>query len=305
MEGNRCSRRVRSLLRCDQEGTPILLWKHFRTDDPLELAELTAEFYKSYALSGAKVMPDIPVLFSESCLSSWSQVAQLRRFGPIETVGRAKDYVRAVKLTRDRLDSADPLLVTVFSPLASIALWCGPEALHEMVRGDRSVAHNVLNALGGMTAALAERCVEAGADAVYYSCWGQDVLSAEQYQEFGVPYDLAGLEGASAANVRFLHVHGGLHAHVDRYADYPVEVVGWSEMDSRVSLLQGASALPDKVVMGGISERWTGHVERAALDHVLQLVEALGPRYIAGPGCSLPDAISDEDLRTIRGIVSG
>jgi uroporphyrinogen decarboxylase len=296
---------VRALLRAGDNETPILLWKHFRSDDAGELARLTVTFYRDYRLAAAKVMPDIPVLFHDFALSSWSQVAQLRRFGPIETVGRAPEYIRAVQLARAKLDDSDVLMVTVFSPLALVALWCGPRALREMVDGSRAEAHSVLAALGGVVSSLAERCVAVGANGVYYSCWGQDVLSADEYREFGVPYDLAGLRGAEAADVRFLHVHGALNEGTERYADYPVEVVGWSEVDSRVSLSEGAQLLPDQVVMGGISERALGKPDADAVRHIAQLVEALGPRFIAGPGCSLPDEIDAEGLSALRALVPG
>lgn len=296
---------VRALLRSDDSETPVLLWKHFRSEDAGELARLTVAFFHEYRLAAAKIMPDIPVLFRDFSLSSWSQVAHLRRFGPIETVGRAPEYIRAVRLARSKLNDADLLLVTVFSPLALVALWCGPQALREMAGGNRAEAHSVLAALGGVVSSLAERCVAAGANGVYYSCWGQDVLSADEYREFGVPYDLAGLRGAEMADVRFLHVHGALNEGTERYADYPVEVVGWSEVDSRVSLSEGAQLLPNQLVMGGISERALAKPGVDARRHIAQLVESLGPRFIAGPGCSLPDEIDAEGLAALRALVHG
>src|ERR1035441_864130 len=81
---------LRSLIRSERlDRPPVLLWKHFRIDEPRELARRTVQFYRDHRLAAAKLMPDIPLLFEDRALSSWSQVAQLRRFGPIETVGRA------------------------------------------------------------------------------------------------------------------------------------------------------------------------------------------------------------------------
>jgi hypothetical protein len=191
---------LRSLIRSEPlDHPPVLLWKHFRIDEPRELARRTVGFYRDHRLAAAKLMPDIPLLFEDHALSSWSQVAQLRRFGPIETVGRAAEYVRTVELVRQELDPEDVLLVTLFSPLALIGLWCGRAGLREMAGGDPTVAHAVLWALAGVVEGLATACCAAGADGVYYSCWGQDVLSTDQYGELGVPYDLAGLRGAAGA----------------------------------------------------------------------------------------------------------
>lgn len=280
------------------------LWKHFRTDNPRELAHRTVEFYRDYRLSAAKIMPDIPILFEDFSLSAWSQVAQLRRFGPVETVGRAAEYIRTVELTRAELQPQDVLLVTIFSPLALIGLWCGQDGLREMAEDTRSVAHAVLWALAEVVSGLASECVKAGADGVYYSCWGQDVLSLDEYRELGTPYDLAGLRGAASAEARLLHVHGAVNAVPQRYHDYPVQIVGWSEVESKVSLIDGASALPGKLIMGGITETVSGPVGPDARVHVAQLVEVLGPRLVVAPGCSLPDDISDTTLLNLRSLAS-
>ena len=43
-------------------------------------------------------MRELPLLFRDRALSSWSQVAQLRQFGPIVTVSRAAEYLPTVRL---------------------------------------------------------------------------------------------------------------------------------------------------------------------------------------------------------------
>jgi uroporphyrinogen-III decarboxylase len=294
---------LRSLIRSERlDHPPVLLWKHFRIDEPRELAHRTVRFYRDHRLAAAKLMPDIPLLFEDRALSSWSQVAQLRRFGPIDTVGRAAEYVRTVELARRELDSDDVLLVTLFSPLALIGLWCGPAALREMAEGEPSVAHAVLWALAGVVEGLATACRAAGADGVYYSCWGQDVLSSDQYAEFGIPYDLAGLRGAAGAEFRLLHLHGAVDGGLERYAGYPAQVVGWSEVESSVTLGEGARALGGKFVMGGIREDRSGPADAAARAHIDALMREFGTRFVVAPGCSLPDGIGDEALASLRAL---
>jgi uroporphyrinogen-III decarboxylase len=282
----------------------VLLWKHFRNDKPRELAKLTVEFYKDFSLSAAKLMPDVPVLFDEGSLTSWRQLAQLRSFGDIASVPRAADYIRTVKLTRERLAPEDFFFVTVFSPLTMVAVWCGgDDVLLEMAEAPRAQVHEVLWALAGVASALSEAAVRAGADGIYYGCRGQGHLSSSQYGELGVPYDLAGLRGADAAELRALHVHGPLGEGLQRYAAYPVEVVGWSEVESGVTLAEGAQVLPDKVVMGGVPEDRSGPASELAQQtrEGLALARAaLGDRFIAAPGCSLPDATGEEVLRALR-----
>lgn len=278
----------------------MLLWKHFRVDEPRELARRTVDLYRRHQLAAAKLMPDIPLLFPDLSLSSFDQIAQLRRLGPAPLLGRVADYLRAVELTRDLLTPEDPLLVTLFAPLGLIGLWAGSAGVRGLAAAPRTVAHEVLWALGGFVNEVAEACVSAGADGIYYSCWGQDTLSKEEYLELGVPYDLAGLRGAAGAEFRLLHVHGALNHDVGRYASYPVQVVGWSESESLTDLVQGAAQLPSKLVMGGIPETLGEGALEASRTRVAELRRELGAAFVLAPGCSLPDATSDEELGRLR-----
>jgi uroporphyrinogen decarboxylase len=171
-----------------------------------------------------------------------------------------------------------------------------------MAEGERSVAHAVLWALAGVVNDLAAACCAAGADGVYYSCWGQDLLSSDQYAEFGIPYDLAGLRGAAGAEFRLLHLHGAVDGGLARYAGYPVQVVGWSEVESSISLVEGARVLGGKFVMGGIPEDRSGPADAAARAHIDALVKEFGARFVVAPGCSLPDDTGDVALASLRAL---
>ncbi len=283
--------------------SPVLFWKHFRLDSPVPLAAATARFYRSHELAAAKLMPDIPILFEDFSLTSFRQLRHLRSFGEPASVGRAGEYLRCVELLRRQLEPSDPLVVTLFSPLGLVGLWCGPDGLRELLQEPRSTAHQVLAALGGLVSGLAWHCLRAGADGIYYSCWGQDVLSDREYSEFGLPYDLMGLSGARGAAIRMLHIHGGVHEGVERYAAYPVDAIGWSEEDGSVSLADGGQILTDRILMGGLSERQAvpaGDRERSRL---LDLRSRLGERLLVAPGCSLPDEVSSETLASLRQLV--
>ena len=292
---------LRALLAgADPGRPPVMLWKHFYFDEPRRLAAATVAFYKEHKLAAAKVMPDIPLLFSDRALSSWSQVAQLRH---ISALGRADEYVQTVRLVRQELKASDVLLATVFSPLALLGMWCGPQGIADLVQAPPAAVHAVLAELADGTATLLGNCAAAGADGVYYSCWGQDLLGPAAYREFGVPYDLAGLRGAETLEIRLLHLHGGQGIELSSFAGYPVQAVGWSELETGIGLVEGSRQLPGKIPMGGICERPPTPAQQAqstTLAHLNEVVTALGSRFIAAPGCSLPDDLDDAGLAALR-----
>lgn len=286
---------------------PVLLWKHFRIDRPMELARACVGFTQTYGLSAVKVMPDIPLLFEDFSITSWRQLRHLRRLPPAPKVGRVWEYAAAIEEARRLSGERATVIATIFSPLGLVGVWGGPDRIAELARDDRAAAHSVLGALAGFTRGVIDSAVEAGADAIYYSCWGQDILSDHEYRELGVPYDLQGLGSAGRARVRLLHVHGALDQRVDRYASYPVEVVGWSQLDSRVALADGARALPGKWLMGALPERpdgWSREGMGAVRAEVNTLRRATGGRMVLAPGCSLPDDAPDEVLKAFRAMAN-
>lgn len=291
------------------ESPSALLWQHFNIDDPWRLAQLTVDYFQRYEMCAAKVMPDIPILFEEGSLTSWRQLAQLRHLGDITVTGRASEYIDTVRIVRSMLNKRDPLLVTIFSPLTMVGLWCGgDDAIREMSRAPKAEVHAVLAALAQVAGQLSAACVKAGADIIYLGCHGQDALSVSEYGEYGTPYDLAVLHAARDAEFRFLHVHGRAVGGLDRYAAYPVDVVGWSEAESGISLADGANVLTGKTVMGGIPETMgltTGERIEKARQNRIAASKALDSRFIFGPGCSLPSSLDSKEIALLRSLADG
>ncbi len=90
---------------------------------------------------------------------------------------------------------------------------------------------------------------------------------------------------------------------MERYFEYPVKALGWSDDESSVSLADGAAQLPGRILMGGISERQVDPVGPAERVRLLELHRSLPGRLLVAPGCSLPDDVSSETLLTLRQLV--
>jgi uroporphyrinogen-III decarboxylase len=286
---------------CDR--SPVAFWHHFYPEgDASKLAYTTAKFYKDYDADFAKIMPDIPFMLPDNSIQrdiDWSYISLLSF-----EEGNAAQYVRTVKETRKLIGSEAVLLTTVFSPLAYLQYFIGLDRVSSLEGVSPTKVHRALATIAQNVNALCREISAAGADGIYYSVWGSDILSAEAYCEFGRPYDLLGFEGARGSQFNILHVHGTADPKLQLFKDYPAEVVSWSTFTSGIDLLEGKEQLGGKIPMGGITELGEHLVAGTEIERVVaegqDASSALSKQIIVAPGCSLPDAVSSDILRAIR-----
>jgi uroporphyrinogen-III decarboxylase len=166
--------------------------------------------------------------------------------------------------------------------------------------------HRALVALTESVVRIGRAALAAGADGVYLSVWGTDVLPEAAFREYGRPYDLAVVDALRQGTFTILHVHGGQGLNLTWVADYPVTVVSWSTWASGISLEEGVHLLPGKVPMGGVAEGGPAVDEGGGAELTRQAEAALqwaqeqGRPLLLAPGCSLPDAVSDTVLDRLR-----
>jgi len=133
--------------------------------------------------------------------------------------------------------------------------------------------------------------------------WGTyDNATAEQYQEFGRPYDLRVLEAVQGAEMNVLHVCRP-HNMFDLLADYPVHAINWAAGEPGNPTLKEGLARSERAVMGGVSVATVaqGTPDRVAAEVRQALSETGSRRFLLAPGCSIPPEAPEANLLAVKG----
>ena len=197
-------------------------------------------------------------------------------------------------MLRDALGFDTPVIMTVFSPLAE-AMYAARDRDQFLahLREHPVVIHEALATIAENLAAHMRDVIDAGADGIFFALQGcsRTIMTEQQYREFGRPYDLMALRGASSGWLNILHVHGEKDLMFDQVLDYPVQVLSWSDRIAGPSLRE-ARVKTSKCLMGGWNEFGAlsqGPEEQIEAEAKDALAQTGGRKFILANGCSVPD----------------
>lgn len=216
------------------------------------------------------------------------------------------EQLESLYLINRGLDGAAPFVATVFSPL-SIAgdLVPSREGLLKAIHEVPALVHEALRNITDTFAAFAAAAIKTGAAGIFFATteWAAtDVLTPEDYLEFGRQYDLRVLAAAQAgAWFNILHVCKA-PSMVRDLLDYPVHAISWAATDPRNPSLARLRRHTDRAFIGGVSlETMTAETDESALHEVEDAIrQTKGRRWILGPNCSLLSTTPDAYVAAIR-----
>jgi uroporphyrinogen decarboxylase len=178
------------------------------------------------------------------------------------------------------------------------------------MREDRSALHAALRVITETFITFALACMEYGASGIFYATNGwasRDLLTPDQYREFGEQYDLEFLD-AMKKRAKFNILHNcGSHVYFDQLASYPVHALNWDiSAEGNPGLLDGRKR-SGKAVMGGVDQR--GTLKSGSPDQVQQEVaraieETAGRHLLLAPGCSVSPQTPAQNLEAVRTAVA-
>jgi uroporphyrinogen decarboxylase len=300
---------------------PVALWRHFPVDDqdPKLLAEATLHFQQTYDFDFVKVTPA-----SSFCAKDWGvedewigHTEGTRQYTkhiihdprdwetlPVldPTAPHLAGQLDCLRFIRAELGPETPLLQTVFSPLAQAKNLASGETLITHLRLYPEAVRKGLATIAETTRRFVEACLDTGADGIFYAIQHAQasLLTLEEYQTFGLPYDQKSLEPAQALLCNLLHLHGhDIYFSLLDSLRFPI--VNWHDRETFPSLSK-AQELFDGVVCGGMRQdtlvyQNQAEVEQEAADAIQQTG---GKRFILGTGCVVPVIVSHGNMRAAR-----
>jgi uroporphyrinogen decarboxylase len=315
-----------ALDKAEVDRVPISLWKHYHLQDraPGQLADVTLALHRQFDTDLIKLTPS--GLYS---IQDWGATIQFGRddgFLPLAVrpvIASAKEWATLPRLDVHKgalrrelemihhvatgLDGSAPFMMTLFSPLNIAFKLCGDKVsgkrLVDQLRESPRLVHAGLAMIRDVVIDYAAACREAGASGFFFATQmaTTDLMTRQEYQEFGIPYDLDVLESFRAkSRVTMLHVCKQ-NLMFDLVADYPVHVINWAARSSGTSLAD-ARRLTSRALAGGLSLETleSGTEQEVQAEAWDAIAEAGFKGFILAPDCVIPGPSPDANLAAAR-----
>lgn len=315
-----------ALHKADVDRVPISLWKHYHLQDraPGQLAEVTLALHRQFDTDLIKLTPSglYPIqdwgatirfgrdddsfpLAVQPVIASADEWERLPRLDVNK--GALRRELETIHHVASGLDGSAPFMMTLFGPLCIAYKLCGDKVSGERVvsymRQSPRQLHAGLGVVRDVVIEYATACLEAGASGIFYATQmaTTDLMTRDEFKEFGVAYDLPVLESlAGKSRVTMLHVCGQ-NLIFDMVADYPVDVINWAARTSGTSLTD-ARRMTNKALAGGLSlEMLLNGTEGDVLTEAREAIaEASRRGFILAPDCVIKGPTSDANLAAAR-----
>lgn len=304
----------------DVDHPPVSLWRHFPEKDQsaAALADSTLRWQRMLDLDFIKLMPPgdyatidwgaksefqgapggtretlvFPVVSPED----WAKIKPV----PVDR-GFNAEVVDACRLVRDGVGSDVPVLQTIFSPL-TIASKMSAGKVIDHLRTHPDLVHEALQAIQSVTVEMTKASILAGASGVFFASQAatSDLVTEDEYREFGVTYDEPVLAAASEAGSEFtmIHIHGE-NTFFDLLASYDGHAINWHDRRVGPSIKSVLESHPDRAAVAGIDEKGIATMSPGeVVDQVRDAREQAGDRrLLIGPGCVALVATPEANLR--------
>ncbi len=306
------------------DRVPVALWRHFPVDDETAdgLAQSVTRFQSEYDFDLVKVThasgypaeawgAELVAAGNEEGTRNYLRrpVVEPDDWHALEPLAAGNEvYARefsALEKVRRNVGPDVHVLCTVFSPLTIAKQLASRDVMLRHLRENPQDLEAGLRTVTDSTALFAAESLAHGADGIFFATQfaQRDILADEEYESFGVPFDLAVLEAARpAADVILLHLHG-LEPMYDLCGRYDADIVNWHDRETAPSLAEGLAQLDRGAVLGGIGRRAPlaeGSPEEVT-SQARQAIEATGARrLIVGAGCVTLVTTPEENLLALK-----
>ena len=307
----------------EPDKLPYSFWTHLPGIDldPERLAEETYKFYRTYDVDFIKTMNNGMYAIEDfGCEIDYSEVLKGGVAHVVKTpIHQAEDWyklsvcpvdkgslareLKSLALLLEKTKQEDvPVIFTVFSPITTANKLSGGTLRQYLADGHGEAVHHALKIITETTCQVAKRAIELGADGIFFAAQSStyDFMTAEEYEEYGVPYDMEVLEAAKDGWMNTIHAHGP-NIMLEVLKNYPVDVFNWHAWETYPAVDE-ASLVTGKCLMGGLNRTDITQCNRNAIRH--QIFECFkmmkGRGQILTPGCVIRYPLDTKMLGFIK-----
>jgi uroporphyrinogen decarboxylase len=297
--------RVRAALSgAEVDRPPFSVWYHFGLQHaPAErTAQVHVEFFDAYNLDWLKVMNDYSYPMPRS-IESLTDPRDLKRIIAFDVrQGPLGEQLEAVRLIGLALKGKALIVDTVFNAWNTLKRNVLKDAMGPFMQEHPAELEAALAVVNDNLIRYAIASLHGGASGIFYSVPATpESLTAEQYERFMRPFDVAFLEAIRPfGEFHVLHAHGK-ELYLDRLQDYPVHAISWADRESGPPLTLMRKVTP-RALMGGLDHASFPYTSAAKIrEQVRAAVSEAGTRKLfIAPGCAIPSYSFPELIRAAR-----
>jgi uroporphyrinogen decarboxylase len=301
---NKIERVSRALRGEDVDRPPFSFWYHFGLQHMpgRKHAEAEIDFFRTYDLDFLKVMNDYPYPLPSDIAEVESE-SDWKSIEPVDPKDPCwREQLAALEIINEAIGGEALFIETIFSPWTTARRLTPSGSLAEARKCYPDLLLSALGSIADSLAGYAGEAIARGASGIFLSLGAatNEVMSPEEYELWGRPFDLRVLEAAKCASFNVLHIHGR-NIHFDSLLDYPVTALNWSHFATDPTLKEGREKA-GRAVLGGINEATAAQLSAPEIrKQVLQSLSETGTRgVIVTPGCSVPSDTPKSSLRAIK-----
>jgi uroporphyrinogen decarboxylase len=314
----------------DVDRPAISMWRHFydRENARKDIVDVMIEFQRKYDWDFMKINTrasyhiedwGAKFVFSDNPLKrpqrldfpiknehDWEKIKKLdSRNGALgETLGAVYDLVA-------KIGGEIYCLPTIFSPLSIAADLAENDSRFVEILHDGP--EELKTALRDITATFVDfvrELMKTRAAGIFFATteWAsRDLLTEEEYLEFGQPYDLEVLKHAQSGIFNVIHVCGKNNM-LPLFKNYPAHVLSWNPFDEGNLSIHQAAQIFEKTLLTGVDHLQTmakgspANVKKQIED---SLRDASTSKLMIGPGCALKLGTPDENIKAAIVTVEG
>jgi len=288
----------------DVDRPPFSVWYHFGLQHASaeRTAEVHLEFFEAYNLDWLKVMNDYSYPMPRA-IETLSDARDLKRLIAFDVrQGSLGEQLETIRLIGQSLRGKALVVDTIFNAWNTLKRNVLKEAMGPLMEEHPAELEAALAVVNDNLIRYAIASLHGGASGIFFSVpAAPESLTAEQYERFMRPFDMAFLEAIRPfGEFHVLHAHGK-EIYLDRLQDYPVHAISWADREGGPSLAEMRRLTP-RALMGGIDHGSFPYTSAAKIrEQIRSAIAEAGPRKLfISPGCAIPSYSFPELIRAAR-----
>ncbi len=288
---------------------PVALWRHFPVDDqsPETLAASTLNWQRIYNFDLVKVTPASSFSVKDwGVEDTWEGNTEGTRRYVRRVINNPEDWeklteldpsaphlaaqLECLQIIKKGIDPETPFIQTIFNPLSQAKHLAGNDTLIAHIRLYPETVLKGLEIIARSTQRFVEAAIATGIDGIFYAVQHAQasLLTIDEYQTFGLPFDQRVIEPAKGSWLNLLHLHGR-DVYFSLLSRLPFPIINWHDRETAPDLDEAMKIFPG-VVCGGLKQDTLvyGTPEDIRKEAKSAINSTGGRRMILSTGCVVP-----------------